>query len=338
MRAAILYGKEQIIVEERQAPGDPAPDEVQVRIRAVGLCGSDLKYFYSGGVSSAIAQPFALGHEAAGEIVAVGRDVDGFRVGDRVVVEPGKPCWTCEQCLNGDYNLCPKMEFMASRSHDGALRELINWPAKLVFHLADHLTLEEGALVEPLSVAYSSVQHAKVTLGTRVLVLGAGPIGLGVTQFARLAGAQYVGTTDTEPLRLQLARQLGADQAIDATGLNGTGLPLDPLSIDIVIDTTGVATAIEQAFPHIKPGGTLVLVGLDHAKLPLSLLDIVYRQLTVQGVYRFKNTFPAVLHYLSTGQIEARPLMTHRFSLEETEQALRTAARRNEAVKVMVNL
>ena len=130
MRAAILYGKEQIIVEERQAPGDPAPDEVQVRIRAVGLCGSDLKYFYSGGVSSAIAQPFALGHEAAGEIVAVGRDVDGFRVGDRVVVEPGKPCWTCEQCLNGDYNLCPRWSSGLALARWRAAG-LINWPANL---------------------------------------------------------------------------------------------------------------------------------------------------------------------------------------------------------------
>lgn len=338
MRAAILYGKEHIVVEERQAPGDPAADEVQIRIRTVGLCGSDLKYFYTGGVSSAITQPFALGHEPAGKIVAVGSGVHGFRIGDRVAVEPGKPCWTCEQCLTGNYNLCPHMYFMASRSHDGALREIINWPARLVFHLPDELTLEEGALVEPLSVGYSSVQHANVALGTRVLVLGAGPIGLSVTQFARLAGAQHVGVTDTEAFRLQIAEQLGADQAINVTDLNSADLPLDPLSIDIVIDTTGVAAAIEQAYPYIKPGGTLVLVGLDHAKLPLLLLDIVYRQLTVQGVYRFKNTFPSVLHYLSTGQIKALPLVTHRFSLEETEHALRMASKRNEAVKVMVSL
>jgi L-iditol 2-dehydrogenase len=338
MRAAVLYGKEKIVVEDRPSPGMPEPDEVQVRVHSVGLCGSDLKYFYSGGVSSAVQQPFALGHEAAGQVVAVGSDVQGFSPGDRVVIEPGRPCWKCQLCRQGDYNLCPNMYFMASRSRDGALREYINWPANLVFHLADNLTYDEGALVEPLSVAYSSVKHAQIGLGSRALVLGAGPIGLAVVQFARLAGALYVGITDTEAFRLELARELGADEALDVTALTDGKLPLEEQSIDVVIDTTGVARAIEQAFPAIKPGGRLVLVGLDHEKLPLSLLQIVYRQLSIQGVYRFKNTFPSVLHYLSTGQVNVKPLMTHRFLLEHTEEALRVASRRNEAVKVMINL
>jgi L-iditol 2-dehydrogenase len=338
MRAAILYGQEHIVVEDRPDPGAPAPDEVQIRVRAVGLCGSDLKYFYSGGVSGGIKQPFALGHEAAGDVIAVGSDITAFAPGDRVAIEPGKPCWKCPQCLQGDYNLCPNMYFMASRSRDGALRERLNWPANLVFRLPDRLSYDEGALVEPLSVAFSSVHHAQVTLGTRALVLGAGPIGLAVVQFARLAGAVYVGVTDTEPLRLKLARELGAHEAIDVAHLDGPDLPLAEGSIDVVIDTTGVDRAIAQAFPAIKPAGRLVLVGLNHELLPLSLLQIVYKQLTVQGVYRFKNTYPSVLHYLDEGQIKAGPLMTHRFPLDKADHALRMAARRDEAVKVMIEL
>jgi L-iditol 2-dehydrogenase len=196
------------------------------------------------------------------------------------------------------------MYFLASRSRDGALRETINWPANLVFHLPDNLTWNEGALVEPLSVAYSSVKHGQVSLGSRVLVLGAGPIGLAVVQFVRLAGALSVGITDIESFRLQLAKDLGIDETFDVTRLSNGKLPIEEQSIDVVIDTTGVVHAIEQAFPSIKPGGKLVLVGLAHEKLPLSLLQIVYRQMSIQGVYRFKDTFPSVLHYLATGQVK----------------------------------
>jgi L-iditol 2-dehydrogenase len=338
MRAAVLHGKENIVIEDWPRPGIPDPGEVQVRVHSVGLCGSDLKYFFSGGVSSAIQQPFILGHEVSGEIVAVGNHVQRLAVGDRVVIEPGRPCWECDLCRQGDYNLCPNMYFMGSRSRDGALREYINWPANLVFPLPDALSYEEGALIEPLSVAYSSVRHAQVQLGSRVLVLGAGPIGLAVLQFALLAGARFAAITDAEPGRLQVARDLGADQLIDVTTLGSGAFPVPERSLDIVIDTTGIVQAIEQAFPAIKPGGRLVLVGLDHEKLPLSLIDIVYRQLLIQGVYRFKNTFPNVIHYLASRQVTVTPFMTHRFSLDQTQEALRLAAERGRAIKVMITL
>lgn len=338
MKAVVLYEKQRVSVDDRPEPGDPAPGEVTVRVRAVGLCGSDLKYFQQGGVSTPIKRPFVLGHEAVGTISRVGAGVDTVKVGDRVTIEPGKPCWTCAFCRSGDYNLCPQMYFMASRSRDGALQEYLNWPANLVYPLPAPISDEAGALAEPISVALSGVTMGQVALGKRVLVLGAGTIGLFALQLARAAGASFVAVTDMQPLRLDIARALNADQMIDVGRLNGASLPLPDNSIDVIIDTTGYAAAIGQAYTAVKPGGRIVLIGLGQDPIPLSLIQIVYKQLTVLGVYRYKNTYMAVITALLNGQVQVESVITHRFAIDQAVEALVTATQADRAVKVMINL
>lgn len=338
MRAAILSGKQTIAVTEAPEPGPPGQGEVKMRVRAVGICGSDLKYYYSGGVSGAIERPFVLGHEAAGEIVGLGEGVHHLALGDRVAIEPGRPCWQCQFCRAGDYNLCPTLYFMGSRSRNGALQEFVNWPANLVFGLPDSLSYEEGTWVEPLSVALSGVRQAGIGPGSRVLVLGAGTIGLAALQLARLSGAVWTAITDAEAYRLEAAGQFQPDRTIDVGALPGQQPLLPDSSVDAVIDTTGAAGAIEQAFQAIKPGGRLILIGLSHDRLPLSLLQIVYQQLSVQGVYRYKDTFPAIIDFLAAGRLSVKALITHRFPLQDIELALQTAAQKDQAIKVVITL
>ncbi len=337
-----MHGVGNVALVQRAAPSDPDPDDVQISIRSVGLCGSDLKYFTEGGVSSDIQRPFILGHESSGEVVKVGDNVRHLQVGQRVAIEPGKPCWKCDYCHRGNYNLCLEMYFMASRSRDGALQEVLNWPAALAYALPDLISNDEGALIEPMSVALSGVQMGEIRLGERVLVLGAGAIGLLVAQFAKIAGAGFVAVTDTQSQRLEIAKSLGADRVIDVTTLasNDDGKPaqltLNPDSIDVLIDTTGAAAAIGQAYAVLKRGGRITMIGLGHQVMPLSLLDIVYKQLTIQGVYRYKNTYPTVIQALIKKQIAVQPLITHHFEIDQVTVAFQTALKMDQAIKVMI--
>ncbi len=338
MKAAVLYGAQDIRIDERPAPKKPGPERVTVRVRAVGLCGSDLSYYQKGGVSAPLQRPLVLGHEAAGDVVAVGPRVTGVAVGDRVSIEPGSPCWRCEACRSGQYNLCPLMSFMGSRSGDGALQEYVDWPAGLVHPILPTLSYEDAALVEPVSVAFAAVARARISLGDRVLILGSGAIGLATLQLARAAGASFVAVSDMRVRRVALARQLGADQVIDIGSLGEGALPLPDGSIGTVVDTTGSARAIAQAHDVVKPGGSLVLVGLSHETLPLSILQLVYRQYAIYGVYRYSNTFTRVIDLMTDQRIAVAPLITHRFPLAEIEAALITASHGDDAVKVMIHL
>src|SRR3982751_1823654 len=228
MRAAVLHGPGEVVIEERSVPR-PGPAEVVVRVRSVGVCGSDTHYYDHGRIGSFVVEaPLVLGHEAAGEVTELGSGVTRLTVGQRVSVEPGVPDLTCPQCLAGRYNLCPGMRFFATPPIDGALAEYVVVHAAFAHPVPDGSSDDAAALLEPLSVGIWACRKGGVTAGSRVLVTGAGPIGLVSVQAALAFGATEVVGSDVHPARLALARELGATETVDVRTASLIDLPRPP--------------------------------------------------------------------------------------------------------------
>ena len=202
IQAGVMYGVDDIRVEEVDFP-QMKPGDVLIKIKAVGICGSDVHYYKHGRIGSyVVAKPLILGHECAGEIVEVASDVKGFQPGDRVAVEPGYTCRKCVYCKTGRYNLCPDVTFMATPPIDGAFVEYVAWPADFVYRLPENLTFAHGALMEPLAVGMHAVRRSRLKPGEPIVILGAGTIGLVTILAAKAAGAGEI-IVDTRSKRLE---------------------------------------------------------------------------------------------------------------------------------------
>ncbi|GAA4489430.1 NAD(P)-dependent alcohol dehydrogenase [Microbacterium panaciterrae] len=329
MRSSELLAQDSLIVTERAVP-TPAMDEVLVRVASVGVCGSDTHYFTHGRIGPFVVEaPLMLGHEASGVIVAVGAGVDASRIGSRVSIEPQRPCRTCEQCKKGAYNLCPDMQFFATPPIDGAFCEYVTIQSDFAHDVPAAVSDDAAALMEPLSVGVWACRKADITAGSRVLIAGAGPIGLITAQVARAFGATEVVVTDVSEQRLAFASAHGATRTQHA------GEALADAHFDAFIDASGAEPAIRAGIPAVKPGGRIVLVGLgaDELMLPVNLLQ--NRELWLTGVFRYANTWPTAIDLVASGRIDLDVLVTKRFGLDEVEQAL-LAGREPGALKAVV--
>ncbi|MDQ8702645.1 NAD(P)-dependent alcohol dehydrogenase [Streptomyces sp. LHD-70] len=332
MRAAVLHGPEQLVVEERPVPA-PGPRQVLVRVDAVGTCGSDVHYYRHGRIGDFVLDaPMILGHEPSGTVVALGPGATRHEVGGRVSVEPGTPCGTCTECRLGRYNLCPRMVFYATPPVDGVFCEYAAVHEEFAHPVPDTLGDEAAALLEPLSVGVWSCRKARVAPGDRVLVTGAGPIGLVAAQTALAFGASEVVITDIVPQRLALARELGAT-AVDVSRTPLAGLSYDP---DVLLECSGVPAVIGDAVRSMARAGRVVLIGMGGDEVPLPLAKVQNYELEVTGTFRYANTWPTAIALAASGQVALDPLVTHRFGLAETERALTVGAEDPTAIKSVV--
>lgn len=321
MRASVLVRAGELTVETRPVPA-PSADQVIVRVNAVGICGSDVHYFHEGRIGDfVVAEPLVLGHEAGGVIVAVGADVDDSRLGERVSIEPQRPCRVCEFCRSGRYNLCPRIEFYATPPIDGAFAEYVAIQEDFAYAVPDSVSDDAAALMEPLSVAIAAVQKAGVRPGSRVLITGAGPIGIVTAQTARAFGATEIVISDPMAERREVALRFGATEAVDpATGPLGSGY-------DAFVDASGSPVAVKQGISALKSGGVAVLVGMgaDEIALPVSMIQ--NRELIVTGIFRYANTWPTAIDLVASGAVDLDALVTGAFGLAEVREALDSASR-----------
>jgi L-iditol 2-dehydrogenase len=319
MRTSVLTGERALSIEDRPLPAFQ-PDEVLVRVAAVGVCGSDVHYFRHGRIGDFVVDgPLVLGHELSGTIVAVGDGVDAGRVGQRVAVEPQKPCHRCRECEAGRYNLCPNMEFYATPPIDGAFTGYVAIQAEFAHPIPDSMSDEAAALLEPLSVAITTMRKAHIVPGSTVLIAGAGPIGIICAQTARAFGAAEVIVSDLVPERRERALKYGATRVIDPIE---TDVATAGLDVNAFIDASGSPRAVFSGIKAVRPAGFAVLVGLGNPEMTLPIEHIQNLEITVTGIFRYTDTWPAGIHLVSSGQIDLDSLVTGRFDLEHVEEAL----------------
>lgn len=344
MTAAVLHGVEDLRIEEVPAPKLESPDEVLVRIGRVGVCGSDIHYYRHGRIAHfVVEEPMILGHECAGEVVEVGAGVTNLEPGDRVALEPGIPCRQCSFCRTGRYNLCADVVFFATPPVHGAFCDYVTSPADFAFKLAENVSLEEGAMCEPLAVGMYATMRAGVGLGDTVAVLGAGPIGLLTMQAAKARGATTLIVTDVEEPRLEMARKLGAAHVINAREQDAVAAIKDltgGVGADVVLEAAGTATTVQQSLQVAKSGGRVIIVGLPtEDEVSLSMPDLLSRELEVGGIFRYANVYPQAIAAIASGLIDVKSLITHRYALAQTEEALVFAdTHKAECLKVSVEV
>ncbi|XP_036440304.1 sorbitol dehydrogenase-like [Colossoma macropomum] len=339
--SVVLHGKGDLRLEQRPVP-EPGPNEVLLQMHSVGICGSDVHFWQNGGIGdSVVKKPMVLGHEAAGRVLRVGTGVTHLKPGDRVAIEPAVPSEMDEFVKSGHYHLSPNIFFYGRPPDDGTICRYYKHSASFCYKLPDNVTYEEGALIEPLSVGIHACRRAGVTLGSSVLICGAGPIGLVTLIVAKAMGASQVIISDLSAERLAKAKDLGADFLLPvkredapqeiARRVEGmlSGMP------HISIECTGVESGIQTAIYATRSGGVVVLVGLGEKMTTVPLLNAAVREVDIKGVCRYCNTWPLAIAMVASKQVDVKPLVTHRFPLGQAVQAFETTRQRL-GVKVML--
>lgn len=346
MKAAQIHGPRNVRVGEIEAPPTPGPGIIQIHVRAVGLCGSDLHTYREGRIGNTTVQaPLVLGHEFAGVVHAVGRDaLDGtgrpLREGVLVAVDPAQPCGTCELCREGHPNLCLHLRFCGLYPDDGALCEFINVPASTCFPLPESLDAPAGAMLEPLGVAMHALHLAAVRPGQSVSVHGAGPVGLLIIQLARLSGADPIFVVERLPWRLEKAREYGAiplyegDVAVSEQILALTA----GRGVDVAVEAGWAGELVQQALDAVRFGGRLILVGIpDDDVFTMRHSTARRKGLTLLFSRRMKFTYPAAIAHVRKGEVDVASLITHRLPLTDTPAGFALNERYEDGViKVMI--
>ncbi|WP_197378653.1 NAD(P)-dependent alcohol dehydrogenase [Mycolicibacterium mengxianglii] len=318
MRASVMTGVRSLEIEERPIPS-PGPREVLVEVAAVGVCGSDVHYYRHGRIGDFVVEdPMVLGHELSGRIAAVGEGVDPGRIGQRVAVEPQHPCRRCKQCKAGRYNLCPEMKFYATPPVDGAFCRYVTIDDDMAHPVPDSMSDDAAALLEPLSVAITTMRKAGIAPGSSILIAGAGPIGVLCAQAARAFGASRIVVTDLVASRREKVLEFGATEVLDAGAVDVSAI--EP--VDAFVDATGVPAAVVSGIKAVGPAGRVVLVGMGADEYALPVSHIANLEITLTGVFRYTDTWPAAIHLVQSGAVDLDAMVTGRYDLEHVGEAL----------------
>jgi threonine 3-dehydrogenase len=326
------------------ADPEPGPDDVVIRVSAVGICGGDIGIYdsNSSGASGGVGYPFIPGHEASGEVVRKGDRVEGFEVGDRIAVETHIPCRRCYSCQQGYLNLCDKLRiFGVTRGTNGAFAEYAVVPSVVAYKLPAEITDEQGALLEPFGVGVHSISESGLRVGDTATVTGCGPIGLFIIALLRLGGATEIIASDVSPYRLQLARTMGATTIVNPKTEDLQSM-VDRVTrkrgSEIVFEASGNPQALVQAFEIVAKRGRLIVVAGHPNTPPLNLTKNLHlKETTVKGIYgrEIWGTWNRAASLLSSGKLELGPIVTHHFPLDRMDDAIATA-KRAEAGKIIV--
>ena len=342
MKAFFLHGAADLRPADLPVP-EPKARDVLIAVRRAGICGSDMHYYGHFRIGSFIPKrPFVLGHEFAGEIVAVGAGVAATRIGERVAVDPSMPCGMCSDCRSGRYNLCRDMRFYGSASCDphvdGGFEEFVTAPAANCLSLPDALDWAQAAMIEPLSVAVHALGRAVTVAGKTVLVTGGGTIGQLTALVARAFGAARVVLSDIDPGRRAFALARGADAVLDAADPDFVlqAGDLAPGGFDVVVEAAGSAQALEQGLHAARRGGTIVQVGTLPGSVTLPLNLVMARELALVGSFRFANAFQTAITLAAQGRIDMRPLITAVYPLADLPVAIEAAIHDRRNIKVQI--
>ncbi len=340
MRAALLMRPGQIEIYDVPVP-EPGEGEVLVRVRAVGICGSDI-HFFAGHVQKETEFPLVLGHEFAGEVTALGPGVEGVELHARVACAPDRPCGKCEWCRKGETNVCPNVRFAASHGEPGCLSEYCVVHASQLYRMAQSLEFDEAALFEPMATGLHIVENlVKPRGGESYAIMGAGPDGLTALCTARRNGAAAVYVSDLVPERLEAAVKMGADEVCNARDQDFIEFLLERTrgrGVDVAIEAAGAVPAIQQVFLATAIHGRAVVLGIPRQDtLEINLTAARRRELTFIAARRTVGKYARALEYIEKGWLDTGVMITHRFPLDRAQEAFELARdRRDGVLKAMI--
>ncbi|KAI5125040.1 hypothetical protein M0805_007464 [Coniferiporia weirii] len=344
-KSFVLRGIEDVAYEERPIP-EVGPTEVLVEVKKTGICGSDVHYLVAGRIGDFIVEnPMVLGHESAGIVSKVGEKVTHVKAGDRVALEPGETCRVCEACKGGKYELCPDVIFAATPPYDGTLGRYYKLPGDLAYKLPDNLTLEDGAMMEPLSVAVHAVSTlAQLRPNQAVAIFGCGPVGLLCMAVAKALGASRIIAVDIVPSRVEFAVSYAATESFipppfeegetriqyskRAANLLKEQLGVEergPKGLDLVVDASGAEVCIQMGVFISKIGGTFIQLGMGSSEVTIPITLVLVKELNVQGSFRYgPGDYALSIALVSSGKIDLKPMVTHRFAFNDAIEAFKT--------------
>lgn len=344
MKAAFLSGLREIEIGEAPEPELAAPRDVLLRIDAVGVCGSDVHYYRTGRIGAAVVKfPFVLGHEFAGTIEKTGAEVRGLEPGKRVAVDPLVACGHCDQCRAGRFNTCRNQRFMGNPGElSGSLAEYLVMPAECCYPVPDSMTAAQTAMIEPLSIAVHAQRLAQMQAGATIGILGSGPIGLSVLLACRAAADCTAYMTDLIDERLAMAAHLGARWTGNPNKLDVVKAisEAEPAGLDFVFECAGEQETLDQAVELLKPGGTLVMVGIpEFDEVSFQAHTLRRKELTIKNVRRQNHCMEPAINLVASGRINVDPLMTHHFPLRETAAAFEmVSGYRDGVIKAIIHV
>lgn len=340
MQAYVLHGPKDLRLEQREER-DPGPGEVQIDIRRVGICGSDIHYYEHYRIGDFVPQaPLVLGHEFSGEVVRLGEGVTSLSVGDRVTVEPSIECNHCRYCREGRYNLCNNLRFLGTAATiphiDGGFGERVVVPADHCYVLDSSLDWGAGALVEPMAVGMNAVRRVGSVAGARVLITGGGTIGQMTSAAARAMGATDVTVADPADFAQTYSLTHGASAVVDpreeglAESLFRSG------GFDIVFEASGAASALAFAYRAAAKGARIVQIGTLPPSVELPANLVMSRELTVYGTFRYAHVYPTVLEMMRSGRVEVKEMISAVYPYGDFQTAMDRAVSRDGVIKVQV--
>ena len=340
---AILVTPGTMKIQDAPMP-EPKDDEVLLKVEYVGICGSDIHGFESGPFipPKDPNQKIGLGHECGGTVVGVGSKVKKIKVGDRVNIEPGVPCGKCKFCLSGHYNICPDVDFLATQpNYRGALTNYITHPESLTYKLPDNMDTMEGALVEPAAVGMHAAMEADVKPGKKIVILGAGCIGLMTLQACRVMGATEIVVVDMIEKRLDMAAKLGAMETINGGKEDTVARAkeiLGDLGADIVFETAGARATAAQTTKLVMRGGRIMIVGTVPGDTPVNFLSI-NREVKIQTVFRYANNYPMTIEAISSGRFDVKSMVTDIYDYKDVQRAFEESlSRKSEIIKGVIKV
>jgi D-xylulose reductase len=343
MKALVLEEKHKLTLRDIPIDEPLGPHDARIALRTVGICGSDVHYYQHGAIGPfVVREPMVLGHEAAGVVVEVGRQVTHLKAGDRVCMEPGIPDPNSRATRQGMYNLDPSVRFWATPPVHGCLRPTVVHPAAFTFKLPGNVSFEEGAMVEPLAVGMHGVNKARIRPGDVAVVVGAGPIGM-VTALAALAGGcSRAFVADVQEPKLELAAKYSGVFPVNVRKQNLAALvreATDDWGADVVFEASGNERAIQGVFEPLCPGGCVVFIGMPIGPVPFDIVAAQAKEARIENVFRYAHVFPRALELMGAGKIDVKPLITDRFGFEESITAFDYASKMApRSVKVQIEL
>ncbi|PVD19844.1 hypothetical protein C0Q70_20337 [Pomacea canaliculata] len=338
---AVVYGKRDLRVESRAVP-QAGLGELQIKVRAVGICGSDVSLWKNAAIGQfPLKDPLVVGHEPCGTVAGVGPGVTGFAVGDFVAMNPNITCGACGACREGRQNLCDCGIIMATPPTNGSIANFIVWPSRLCYKLPPSVTPNEGAFIQPIALAVHGCQRAGIKPGHRVLICGAGPLGMAMAMVARVSGASKLCITDINEARLQFLANITKCSIVHVQGEP----PEDTAErvrkelagfADVTLECSAAPTSIATAINATKSGGCVLIAGISpDAETRIPLRSAMTREVDVKGMFRFANEYETAVELISSRVIDVRPLVTHTFQLENVTEAFEAAAK-GEGGKIVI--